>query len=420
MRMSTSILFASTAMLLAAASFAQSAGKGRPVMLRRNPEIHDIKLEVELFQQQALNAQGGSVKSNGKNTANNGNNTAIGPAYQMQSASIGIPVMVRTSWCDTDFSKYTVRVTLDGQTVSMDPARVLTKLSGSAEGILKYDFPVPNGGFSDALMQTVYQVQRWDLDVDEQAAMSSTWPREWPKGTQRFLEQELGINPANPALKALAEGATKGGPRSVSPFLAAKNAVLMILPKWKSFSSTTSVFGQKGTLRGLAFSQNGQYGIEAGGGTPVELAATCVSALRSIGIPSRIVYCLQEGQQRRRDREPVQFRFVCEFFLPDIGWIPFDPLIMRQQAPVNDPSTTAVKGFANIPDLQEALPLSLLAVPAGYEMADRYAAWGWMQGAATRAQVDPDRASTRIGFSDAGRGNGKTPTMPAPVMDEAP
>ncbi len=414
-RIASTILLVATAGLLAAGAFAQSVSTKRPVLLRRNPAIHDIRLEVELFQQQALNVQGNTPRPAGTNT-----NNGVGPAYTMTRASIGIPVMIRTSWCDTDFSNYTTRVTLDGQTVAVDPARVLTKLGGSAEGILKYDFPVANGAFSDAVMQTNYQVQRWDLDVDEPAAMTSTWPREWPKGMQRFLDQEVGINPANPSLKALAEGATKGGPRSVSPFLAAKNAVLAILPKWKSFSSTTSVFGQKGTLRGMAFSQNGQYGIDAGGGTPVELAATCVTALRSIGIPSRIVYCLQEGQQRRRDREPVQFRFVCEFFLPDMGWIPFDPLIMRQQAPVKDPSTTSIKGFANIPDIKDALPLALLAVPTGYEMADRYAAWGWTQGPGTRAQVDTDRAATRIGFSDSGRGNGKTPTMPAPVSDEAP
>jgi hypothetical protein len=104
---------------------------------------------------------------------------------------------------------------------------------------------------------------------------------------------------------------------------------------------------------------------------------------------------------------------ICEFFLPNIGWIPFDPMMMRQHTTGGN---TAIRGFANIPDLQDALPLAYLTVPKGYEKADREALWGWKRGVA----VDEPTAVTRIGFDDSSRGNGKIPSMPAPVSDEAP
>ena len=216
----------------------------------------------------------------------------------------------------------------------------------------------------------------------------------------------------------MAEGATRGGFRSVSPYLAAKNAVLAITKAWRSGNTATSIYGQKGALRGINFTADGTaWGLEAGGGTPVELAATCVAGVRALGIPSRVVYCLTERSRRKSNDKgtSVEFRFVCEFFLPDIGWIPFDPMIIRENLASN-PTTDAVKGFAQVPDLQDAIPLAYRTLPEGYAQADRYALWGW-NGSVI---VEADRAVTRIGFEDSSRGNGTTPQMPAPVSDEAP
>jgi hypothetical protein len=69
-----------------------------------------------------------------------------------------------------------------------------------------------------------------------------------------------------------------------------------------------------------------------------------------------------------------------------------------------------------VPDLERALPLAYRLVPEGYEKADRFALWGWKGGLG----VDEARAVSRIGFDSSGRGNGKIPSMPAPVSDEAP
>jgi len=398
------------AVFLGAASAAQSAAP----MMRSDPRIAEIRLEVELFQQQSLSRYG-TVTVNGVPTPSA---ESTGPVYNAAKLEVAVPVLLRTSWCDTDFSKVQVRALADGTDAVLDPAKVFRRLEG-VEANLHYDLAFPRGWFNTLLLRTTYQAQMWELKVDEAAASRATWPRNWPDGMDRFLGAESGIDPAQPAIKAFAEAATPGGPRSVAPFIAARNAVVAVARKWRVTNSSTSIYGQRGALRGLNFTVNQPWGLDAGG-TPVEFAATCVSAVRAIGIPSRIVYCLEHDDRQKRGGEgerssKMEFRLICEFFLPDVGWIPFDPMYMRSKGGVSAPSRDgSVRGFANIPDIQSALPLAFRQNPAGFEMADRYALWGWKG----KVDVDADRAVSRIGFDSSSRGNGKPPSQPAPVGDQ--
>lgn len=418
-------LLAAAAMILSplgeAKTFAQTpaaAAVPPSAMMRSKPKIDDIRLEVELFQQAPVDPQTGAVTVNGQGYG--ATNVKTSPTYVGSGVSIAVPVIVRTSWCDTDFTKGMASAVVDGFEQPQDPATCFSRVPGTAEAQLRFDARFQRGSAEGVLFKAAYQVQRWELQVDEGMAARSTWPREWPSGMDRFLKAEFGINPAIPAVKACAEGATKGGPRSVTPFMAAKYAVHAIAGRWRAGSSNTSIYGQKGALRGVNFTDlNQPWGLEAGGGTPIELAATCVAGLRSIGIPSRVVFCLIEKNQSGPRNSPRassnQFRFICEFFIPDVGWVPFDPVIVRQQSTI-DPAKNPVKGFANVPDIEKALPLAYALVPEGYQKADRFALWGWKSGLG----VDESRAVSRIEFDSSGRGNGKVPTMPAPVSDEAP
>ena len=339
-------------------------------------------------------------------------------------------MLVRTSWFDTDFSKYACNARVDGRPATLDPAKVFSRAPRSAEATLRFDVPFELGWCSFVLVQCTYQAQVWDLQVDEDRAARATWPREWPSGMERFLGAEPGVDPTNQALKSAAEGATRGGPRAVTPFIAGKNAVLAICGRWRSASSTTSIYGQKGALRGINFSDSATAasgysarpaGIDAGG-TPIELAATCVAGLRSINIPARVLTCLTSRSSRSGSSngkgDSVQFRFICELFVPDVGWIPFDPMVVRQQS--TSQLAGPIKGFANVSDLRDCLPLAYRLVPDGYTKADRFAAWGWKANLGTDLQIDTERAVSRISFDTTGRGNGKIPQMPAPVSDEAP
>ena len=409
-----------TIALLAAAAFGLAfapvaSQSAKPVLLRTNPRIHEVRLEVELFQQEPTGVATGTVYVDpvgGRSTTY----VKTQPTYTGTQISMAVPVLVRTSWCDTDFTQVVMKGTVDGREYVMDAAKAFVRESGSAEATLRFEMPFARGAAESILTRATYQVQRWELQVDEAAAATATWPREWASGMDRFLKKEPGIDPTNARLKAFADAATNGGARSVSPYYAVKNAALAIVRGWRLPNSGTSVYGQRGGLRGLNFTVDAPWGFEAGGGTPVELAATCVAAVRALGVPSRVVYCLVERSRSNDSRSGTsgrEFRMICEFFLPNIGWIPFDPMMMRQHTTGGN---VAIRGFANIPNIQDALPLAYLTVPNGYQMADRYALWGWKRGVV----ADEPTAVTRIGFDDSSRGNGKVPSMPAPVSDEAP
>ena len=102
---------------------------------------------------------------------------------------------------------------------------------------------------------------------------------------------------------------------SSSPYIAAKNAVSAILARWKSVTGAASEFGPDRGLRGFRFTTSGSAGLAAGGGTPLELALTCVAGLRSIGIPARVIYGIEEerGETRANGRSLLVFRYICEF-----------------------------------------------------------------------------------------------------------
>lgn len=396
-------------------AFAAMAALQSPpaAVMRVQPRIHEIRLEVELFQQAPT---GGNYGVFTDPTGQRRTYAKTEPTYRANGVSLGVPVLVRTSWCDTDFTKIGLRGSVDGKEYPVDPARAFQRAASGPQAVIRFDLPFERGVAETITTRVTYQVQRWELRVDEAAAAKVTWPREWDDGLDRFLRKEPGIDPTDARIKSLAEEATPGGPRSVGPYIAVRNAVAKFAKGWRVTNSGTSIYGQKGALRGINFT-DGAWGLDAGG-TPVELAAACTAAIRSLGVPARIVYCLQGKSSRSKSGSSgtsgCQFRMIGEFFIPDIGWIPFDPLLMRQTSG-QTASSGSIKGFANVPDLHEALPLAHTLVPEGFVKADRFALWGWTGG----VTVDEETAVTRIGFEDSSRGSGKTPSMPAPIRDDA-
>lgn len=376
-------------------------------MVRSDPKLSQVRLEISLYGSRAANPSYQGPQS-----------ATVYPPFRLPSgAQIAIPVITRTSWCDTDFTVLDARFALDGRETRLEAGRAFTRASTGVEALVLLPIPATQSAYNEIRSTVVFMTQRWELTVDESMAARATWPRSWPSSVDRFLAKETGIDPSDAAIKTCAEQATAGGPRSVSPFIAARNAIVGVVKRWKSLSGGTSEFGPDQSLRGIRFSSDGVYGIGVGRGSNVELAVTCVSALRSIGLPSRVVYCLYEDGENVRGKSRTKFRFICEFYLPDVGWVPFDPAEMRLQGVTTRAIQGPVKGFANVSDLEDTLPIAFRPVPEGYEQADRIAAWGWK---APGASIDSSFAISRMYLDESGRGNGKVKSMPAPVGDDAP
>ena len=388
-----SVTLAATSMTLHAAPQA---------MMRSNPRVSEIRLEVNLYSVAATTVGGLS--------------TGRVAAFRMQNVEVAMPVMLRSTWCDTDFDKVAVRSWIDGGEINLDAAQVFKRNADSAEGVFAFNMHTERNGFAELRVQATYLVQRWDVTVDEGAAAAVTWPRTWPAGTSRFLAKEPGIDPTNTDIMQCAESASPGGSRAVTPFYAAKNAVIAILTRWKAMVGGSGDRNADRSLRGISFS-SGAFGLSVGRGSQLELAAACVAAVRSVQIPARIVYGLSVDGKNGAS-SVINFRFICEFYLPTIGWVPFDPLEMRSQGAASRAGRGSIKGFANVSDLSDVLPLGLQITPVGYEKADRFAIWGWR--GVSAANVDSENATTRIRLETTSRGNGKTKSMPVPMIDPVP
>jgi hypothetical protein len=382
-------------------------------MTRSSPKLADTRLTLSLYGSEDANP---SYRPFGGQPAS-GTNMIAPPFRFPRGVDLGMGIVLRTSWCDTDLTNLDARVAIDGREVRLDPAKVFQSFANRADAVLRFSVPSLNQSVNELRATATYSTQRWELTVDEGLAARATWPREWPAPVQSFLGRDEGINPDDPAIRTLAEGSTPQGYRMVSPFIAARNAVVAVLGKWKVVNSSTSEIGPDQTLRGIRFSPDGVYGIGVGRGTAVELAATCVATLRAIGLPSRIVYCLSEEGENDRGRSLARFRYICEFFLPEVGWVPFDPTEMRLKGVGNRPVIGPIKGFANVTDLRACLPLAFRLVPDGFGKADRYATWGWV---GSDLNVDPSTGCSRFMLVESGRGNGTIPSMPAPVGDAGP
>lgn len=395
---------------LAHAALAQQSASpppSKPVITRSDPKIREVYLEVTCY----------STKGPPPKQPNDGRTVSDLLVFRLTGIDVGIPVLTRTSWCDTDFTKLDARASFDAREFKLEPGQVFTRPKDGVEGVLRFDSSTTPRTFGECRFFATYMTQRWEVAVDERMAARSTWPREWPDWTKRYLGAEQWIDPTNEDLRKLAESATQGGPRSASPFLAAKAAVFAVLTKWKSMSGGSTELGPDRTLRGMLFTLDGEGGLAAGRGTEVELATTCVAAVRAIGIPSRVVYGLVTNKLQS-GKTNTNFRYICEFYLPDIGWIPFDPVEMRGAGAATKRPIDPIKGFANVTDLENVLPLAVRPVPDGFKRADRYAAWGWNLGG--DSFLDSRFAISRFRLQETGRGNGKPKTMPAPVTDQSP
>ncbi len=395
-----------TTPVVAAAAQSAAPPPSAPVIVRTDPKILEERLDLDLY---------GSPDANP--SAIRLNNGILGPVFRIPSATIALQVLARTSWCDTDFTALDARCSIDGREFRVDPAQVFVRGETASDATLVYSLSLPEQGANVLGVEARYRTQRWKVEVDEAAAARATWPREWSGGPERFLGAEPGIDPQNALVREVATEATPGGPRAASPFVAAKNAVCAVVARWKSVTGAASEFGPDRSLRGFRFTTSGPSGLEAGVGTPVELATTCVAALRSIGIPARMVYGVEEEPAERRAgaRSLLAFRYICEFAVPDVGWIPFDPVQMRGSGAGNLPTSRPIRGFANVDRLREVLPLSWSPVPVGYQKADRFATWGW--NVTDTSGIDVALAVSRLRLTETSRGNGQPARMPAPVGD---
>jgi transglutaminase-like putative cysteine protease len=160
-----------------------------------------------------------------------------------------------------------------------------------------------------------------------------TWPREWPEEVRSALEPQKGIESNEPFAKAIVTQALGDQLRATAPWFAAKEILRTVATGFRSVSS--DALERRGAGRVVGLKMDGaRFSVEREFGSQHDLVATCVAALRAAGIPARPVVGISE--ERSSSAPGARKRTILiswgEVFMPEVGWVPFDPLRLRGSA----------------------------------------------------------------------------------------
>lgn len=223
--------------------------------------------------------------------------------------------------------------------------------------------------------KVTYRAQMWSSRLNEAEAMKLTWPRDWPDDVQDGLKPQQFIeSDAEVFQKALESQGGVTALRTVSPLIAAKQVIAYCLNNMR-VSGNGLFMRDHGLLEGMEM-VGARQAAENGLGSPHDLVAVCVAMLRAANIPARPVIGLEANQQGR-----LLFKTWAEFYLPDAGWVPFDPHAMLGKGVGRMNVQRVWPEFGTFKDLNRRLTLSYhFHPPAAVETRGGPGVWGWNPG----------------------------------------
>lgn len=316
--------------------------------------------------------------------------------YNLQDSPIVMPVIFQSSYSRVDGDSLYGKLWLGGKP---DPnVANRTRLDpGKPHHTHLAVMTVPKFNGYHVRWEFGYRVQVWSSRINDAAAAQITWPREWPEEVHDGLQAQMFIESNHPVFAEKVQQVSEGNLRTVPPYLAAKDLVRWCINNIR-VTGNGERRGNGEVLQGmvvngaLATAQNRQ-----GLGSPHDLLCVCIAMLRAAGIPARPVIGVEEDARGRH-----RFRSWGEFYLPDAGWIPFDPYAMRGKGIRNKNVRQPWPEFGTLKDLNRRIPLSYYFVPpAGVESPMAPAVWGWDP----RPGGDPSSEQAII-FGTTSRGRG--------------
>ena len=278
-----------------------------------------------------------------------------------------IPIILRGPWSKADPASIVVSGQINGQPHAAGSVPWSLRgphPDGSAEIVVE----LVNIQAQSVGVRVTWREQTWLPLINEADALRSTWPKDWPEAARPFLEPSPWIESDDQLMIDFVAGVTQGNLRNVSPYAAAKELVREAVLAFRSISGTGNEQREYGQISGLQL----VGAVEAarnGTGSPNDLVCTCIAVLRAAGIPARPVIGIVK-ELTRDLKERTRWRAWGEFYLPGAGWVPFDPNLMRGSGFQNRPLTAAWKGFANIKDFNDRIPVA-------YRFQPRGSGWNW-------------------------------------------
>jgi hypothetical protein len=312
---------------------------------------------------------------------------AMSQAFTRNANALLLPIVTTDTWFQADPSTISTRVLIDGAPMPAGEVQPLVRLGRSGDG--RIEVPLTRPVTQTYQADVSWVVQSWDCSVNEAVAAQVGWPSEWPVEMRRWLAPEPFIESEDAGIVAFMQRVSGGRVRSVSPWLAAKELVRAACGAMRSVDGM-SMRTVGNAVEGLAVS-GASATMQRGSGSPHDLVCLSVAVLRAAGIPARPVLGLsapRSGGTRGTGSSTTASELVTwgEFYLPDAGWVPFDPNMMRGSIPSNATLRQPWRGFAFELDLERRAPFAHSFGPEGASSADPFGAsrsmrraplWSW-------------------------------------------
>jgi len=354
---------------------------GRPpinALQRTDPKVYDIQFGVNLF------------------TEIPPGDASLRLAMSVEDAPIVLPIISRGPWSKADLTTVAGRVWIDARGgASLTPRLDPNKGFGMTFAVLS----VTARSAQSIRWEMTYRMQCWRSALDDRVAARATWPQAWPEECQDSLKPQLFIESDDQRFIDFVAKVSDGQLRSVPPFLAAKDLIRATINALRVNGNGLDR-GLAGLLRGFEM-VGAAKAMEAGVGSPADLVAACVAVLRAGGIPARVVVGVDRNLEDGK-RPPLSA--WAEFYLPDSGWVPFDPMRMRgnniARLNVRDPWPW----LGTIRDMNDWIPLSYSFHPPNAALIThgRPCVWGWDP----RPAGVPGPTQQYVTISTVSRGNG--------------
>jgi len=356
-----------TLMVLAVmAGFAPPSGRPPIGPLQRyEPRRYDLRFDVTLSTLQQLDARD---RQN----------------YDLKDAPIVLPVIFLDSFSKVDSDSVKAGLWLESR--AEDPHLLLK--SGFPFNTYLATLTVDSFSGQSLRWQVTYGVQVWSSRIDDDKAALIAWPKEWPKEVQDGLQPQKYIESDDPIFAQEVQKISGNKLHMVPPYLAAKDIIrdcikeIQVSGDGTNRGEAITFGGGAGATTRAAAAHNSIRGMNVMGaknaalkklGTPHDLVCVCIAMLRAAGIPARPIIGTLEDQKGIAD-----FVSWGEFYLPEAGWVPFDPMAMRGKGVRTMDVRKAWPEFGNMKDLNKRIPLSYYFIPPATVESPQYpAVWGW-------------------------------------------
>lgn len=356
---------------------------GRPPVgpLRRtDPRIYDVAFGVTLFTE--LPPTDASLRA----------------VINVTDAPFVLPVILRSTYSKIDPGSFVGQIWGDGFEVRGAGQNMRIEHE-KPHGMSFVVLPIARFGGQVLKLQIRYRTQVWSSAIDDAAASRIAWPQQWPDECRDALGPEAFIESADPRFKQFVDQVSEGKLRAAPVYLAAKDLVRRTIPRIR-VSSSGNARGAGGVLLGMQVN-GAAAAMTSGVGTAHDLVCACVAVLRAAGIPARPVIGTD-----RDELERISGGFVSwgEFYLPDAGWVPFDPNQLRSTNLPMRNIRDSWQWFGTMKELNSRIPFAYTFVPpASLISHGNPAVYGWDP----RPRGAPASTRQYIHINTTSRGSGK-------------